>query len=170
VKPALWFLSCLLVAPAQAQAPDLVADLEQRYARSGSRQVTAYLRSNWSSAMVPLYQRTADCAFEAVGLSMKLNRDAHPRVSPALSDSLRLATGKCMSFVLELATPDEIPKYCRSVPSWGAMQTVRELRRRIALIESDALLFASDNGKACHAAYWYELRNSRAGLRVAPRP
>jgi hypothetical protein len=169
VKAALLILSGLLAASAMAQAPDLVVDLEQRLARDGSRQVNAYLRSNWTSKMTPLYQRTADCDFEAIDLTMNLNRGAADRrVALAFVDSLRLATGKCMSFVLERATAEEVPIYCRSIASWTAMQTNRELRRRIASIESDAILRVSEQGKACHAAYWHELRNTRVGLRATP--
>jgi hypothetical protein len=171
VKTALVFLFGLLAASAMAQAPDLVDELAQRLARGGSRQVNAHLKSNWSSKMVPLYQRTADCDFEAIDLTMNLNRGAADRrVAQAFVDSLRLATGKCISFVLERITAEEVPIYCRSIASWTAMQTNRELRRRIASIESDALLRASEQGKACHAAYWHELRNTRVGLRATAPP
>jgi hypothetical protein len=35
-------------------------------------------------------------------------------------------------------------------------------------LEADDMLYASPRGKACHAAYLYELQNTRVGLRVAP--
>jgi hypothetical protein len=48
------------------------------------------------------------------------------------------------------------------------MQTVRELRRRIAAIESDESLRSSPSGKSCRAAYAYELQNTRVILKSAP--
>jgi hypothetical protein len=161
-------LLCLIAEPAAAQDNALVADLEQRLMRNGRQPVYAHLRSNWSATMVPLNQLTTGCEFDAVELSVKLDRGAEGKVAQALGDSIRTATGNCMGFVLSQLMREEIPKYCRSVAAWTSMRTVRELRRRIAMIEADEALRNGELGKACHAAYWHELRNTRVGLRVAP--
>jgi len=50
------------------------------------------------------------------------------------------------------------------------MQTVRELRCRIAAIEADDLLSASAIGKSCRVAYIYELENTRVVVKSASRP
>jgi hypothetical protein len=50
------------------------------------------------------------------------------------------------------------------------MQTVRELRRRIAAIEADDFLSASAIGKPCRAAYIYELDHTRVVVKSASRP
>jgi hypothetical protein len=64
-----------------------------------------------------------------------------------------------------MATPAEVPRFCGSVSSWGAAQTARELRRRIAAIDGDELLRASRRGQTCRAAYVYELENTRVVVR-----
>ena len=156
--------------PVAAIAPDpLVANLEQRLAAGGVEKVNAYLVDHWSSAMVPLNRKTSTCDLPAVRLAVRLNRSVDARAVQAHRESLRDAVGDCTVFVLALASRDEVLKYCSSAPSWTVMQTVRELRRRIAAIESDELLRESANGKACRAAYMYELNNSRVGLKTVPR-
>jgi len=156
--------------PVAAIAPDpLVANLEQRLAAGGVEKVNAYLVDHWSSAMVPLNRKTSTCDLPAVRLAVRLNRSVDARAVQAHRESLRDAVGDCTVFVLALASRDEVLKYCSSAPSWTVMQTVRELRRRIAAIESDELLRESVNGKACRAAYMYELNNSRVGLKTVPR-
>jgi hypothetical protein len=146
-----------------------VADLERRLAGGGVEKVNAYLSGHWSSAMIPLNQQTADCEFQAVGLAIRLSRSADARAAGAHTDALRAAVGKCTAFVLALATPLEVRKICSSVASWSVMQTVRELRRRIAAIEADEGLRSSPDGAACRAAYLDELHNTRVVLRRAPQ-
>ena len=166
-------LAALLSAsafPVAATAPDsLVANLEQRLSAGGVEKVNAYLVDHWSSAMVPFNQKTSKCDLPAVRLAVRLNRSIDTRAVLAHRESLRDAVGNCTVFVLALAFREEVPKYCSSAPSWTVMQTVRELRRRIAAIESDELLRESVNGKACRAAYLYELNNTRVGLKAVPR-
>jgi hypothetical protein len=159
-------LAGLSIPAAAADAP--LADLERRLALGGVEKTNAHLVANWSAAMTPLNQLTADCEFQAVGLALRLSRAADAKAVPAHTDALRAAVGKCTSFVLALAAPQEVPKLCSSVASWGVMQTVRELRRRIATIEADAALRASPNGAACRAACLDELHNTRVVLRGAP--
>jgi hypothetical protein len=159
-----------VVVPAFAGVSDaLVADLEKRLASGGVDKVNAYLIGRWSTAMVPLNQQTADCEFQAVGLAVRLSRGADARSAQAHTDALRAAAGKCTAFVLALAAPQDVPRYCSSVASWTVMQTVRELRGRIAAIEADEVLRSSPGGAACRAAYLDELHNTRVVLRRAPQ-
>ena len=153
-----------------AAAPDsLVQELEQRLAANGVDKVNVYLAGHWASAMIPLNRKTSDCELRAVSLAVRLSRGTDARAAGAHSESIREAVGTCTAYVLALATPEEVPKYCSSVASWTVMQTVRELRRRIAAIESDEVLRSSARGKACRAAYLYELQNTRVVLKSAPR-
>lgn len=159
------------VAPAAAATPDsLIPEIEQRLAAQGADKVNAYLAGDWVSAMLPLNRRAAGCELRAVKLAVRLSRSANARAAQAHVDSLREAIGTCMVYVLTLATREEIPRYCSSVASWSVMQTVRELRRRIAAIEADDLLSASAIGKSCRAAYIYELENTRVVVKSASRP
>lgn len=170
LRAVLPWVQSAIVFPVAAAAPDsLVADLETRLATNGVENVNAYLVDHWSSAMVPLNQKTTTCDLRAVRLAVRLGRGRDARATQAHRESLRAAVGSCTVFVLALATREEVPVYCSSVSSWTVMQTVRELRRRIAAIESDELLAASLNGKSCRAAYLYELENTRVGLKTVPR-
>ena len=168
-------LACFLAAaiiPRAFAAPDsLVQDLEHRLAAGGVEKVNAYLGNQGSSAMDSLNHRVANCELQAVSLAIRLSRGSDVQAVTAHGESLRAAVGHCTGFVLALATPQEIPKFCRSVESWTITQTARELRRRIAAIESDAVLRASPRGKACRAAYQDEFHNTRVVLRrMAPDP
>ena len=170
MRAVLVALLSAVASPVLATAPDsLVASLEQRLNAGGVERVNAYLVDHWSSAMVPFNQKTGKCDLPAVRLAVRLNRSIDTRAVQAHRESLRDAVGNCTVFVLALASREEVPKYCSSAPSWTVMQTVRELRRRIAAIESDDLLRESVNGKACRAAYLYELNNTRVGLKTVPR-
>ncbi len=157
------------VAPAHASVPDtLLPELEQRLAGSGVDAVNAYLNTHWAAAMAPLNQRTADCDLQAVSLAIRLGRGGNPaRAVQAHGESLRAASGGCTRFVLALATPAEIVRYCRSQAGWGPAQTARELRRRIGAIDADEQLRNSRRGQACKAAYLYELNNTRVVVRRA---
>lgn len=162
------WLALAVIPLVAAAAEPLVADLERRLAQGGVDRTNAHLITNWSTGMLPLNRQTADCEFQAVGLALRLSRGADAKAAPAHTDALRAAVGKCTAFVLALAAPQEVPKLCSSVASWGVMQTVRELRKRIATIEADAALRASQNGAACRAACLDELHNTRVVLRRAP--
>lgn len=169
MRAALASLLALITLPVAAAAPDtLIPELEQRLAAGGVDKVNAYLASHWASAMIPLNRKAADCEDRALRLAVRLSRSKNARASRVHIDSIREAVGNCTVYVLALATRDEVPKYCSSVASWTVMQTVRELRRRIAAIEADELLRASPNGKSCRAAYLYELQNTRVGLKSVP--
>lgn len=164
---ATW-LAALTIPAAAADA--LLPDLERRLALGGVEKTNAHLSANWSTAMLPLNQQTAACEFQAIGLALRLSRGADAKAAPAHTDALRAAVGQCTAFVLALAAPQDVPKLCSSVASWGVMQTVRELRRRIATIEADVALRASPNGAACRAACLDELHNTRVVLKSAPTP
>lgn len=155
--------------PARAGAPDtLLPELEQRLAGGSVDALNAYLNTHWAAAMTPLNQRTADCDLRAVSLAMRLGRGGSPaRAVQAHGEALRAASGGCTRFVLALATPAEVSRYCRSQAAWGPAQTARELRRRIAAIDTDEQLRASRRGQACKAAYLYELNNTRVVVRRA---
>ncbi|MFI4930713.1 MAG: hypothetical protein ACHP83_10775 [Burkholderiales bacterium] len=152
-----------------AASDPLLTELEQRLARSGVEPVNVYLNSHWASAMAPLNQKTASCELHAVSLAVKLSRSSNAKAVQAHGEALRAAAGGCARFVLAMVSPSEVPRYCASVASWGAAQTARELRRRIGDIDADDLLRASQRGRACRAAYVYELENTRVVVkRAAP--
>ena len=158
--------------PATALAADaLVAELEQRLAGAGVESVNDYLSAHPGAAMARLNRETASCELQAVSLAIRLARGANARAVQAHEESLRAASGRCARFVLALVLAADVPRVCASPDSWGAAQTARELRRRIAAIDADKLLRATAQGQACQAAYLYELNNTRVTLRVAsPAP
>ncbi|HEX6018953.1 MAG TPA: hypothetical protein VFZ28_12720 [Burkholderiaceae bacterium] len=155
-----------------ARAADaLLPDLEQRLAHGGADAVNAHLVAHWPGAMVPLGRRTAACELHAVSLTVRLARSRNARAVQVHREALRSASGDCARFVLAMATLTEVPTYCGSLSAWGPAQTARELRRRIADIDTDELLRASQRGRTCRAAYVYELENTRVVVRrSAPRP
>ncbi|HET7526560.1 MAG TPA: hypothetical protein VFK10_11515 [Burkholderiaceae bacterium] len=163
-----WATVSLWARHAVAAEP-LLADLEQRLSRGSANAVNAHLVAHWSSAMEPLNRKAAACELHAVSLSVRLARSSNARAVAAHGEALRAATGSCARFVLAMATPAEVPGYCASVVSWGVVQTARELRRRIAGIDADDVLRASQRGQACRAAYVYELEHTRVVVkRAAP--
>jgi len=170
MRAALVSILAAITFPAAANAPDtLVPELEKRLTVGGVEKVNAYLASHWASAMIPLNRKAATCDTRAVRLAVRLSRSRDARTAAAHTDSIREALGICTGFVLSLVTREEVPKYCASVASWTVMQTVRELRRRIAAIESDDLLRAAPNAESCRAAYLHELQTTRVVLKAAPR-
>ncbi len=158
--------------PGSALAADpLVAELEQRLASAGVESVNDYLSAHADAAMARLNRQTASCELQAVSLALRLARGANVRAVQAHEESLRAASGRCARFVLALVSAAEIPRVCASQAAWGAAQTARELRRRIAEIDADKLLRGTEQGQACRAAYLDELKNTRVTLRVAsPSP
>jgi hypothetical protein len=168
---ALWGAAATLPCVALAADP-LVAELEQRLASTGVEVVNGYLMHAQSdAAMARLNRKTASCELHAVSLAIRLARGANARAIQAHEESLRAATGRCARFVLALVSAAEVPNVCASQATWGAAQTARELRRRIADIDADKLLRTTAQGQGCRAAYLYELKNTRVTLRVAsPRP
>jgi len=165
---------CVAAAlPCTALAADpQLADLEQRLTRGGVESVNEYLNEPPGAArMSRLNRQTASCELPAVSLAVRLARSANARAVQAHEESLRAASGRCTRFVLALVSAAEVPRVCASQPFWGAAQTARELRRRIADIDADRLLRGTEQGQACRAAYLYELKNTRVTLRVAsPSP
>ena len=118
-------------------ADKLVAELEQRLARSNVDAVNAHLVAHWSSAMVPLHQQTAACQRPALNLTVRLSRGRHAGAAGAHGDALRAAAGRCLEDVMALLTMAEVPRLCTSMASWGPATAARELRRRIAAIDAD---------------------------------
>ena len=151
-----------------AGADLLVRELEQRYTRDGADAVNEHLVAHWDSAMAPFALQAAACDLQAVSLAIRLSRGGNQRAVLAHTDALRAATGRCARFVLALAPPDEIARYCASVDAWSAARMARELRRRIAEIDADPLLRSGPRGQACRAAYVYEFQNTRVTLKAAP--
>jgi hypothetical protein len=159
------FASCL--APSARAFEPVTPALEQRLRQSGVEAVNDHLSAN-AFDLALLHRDTEGCAARAVGLTIQLSRGPRSKTTEAHLDSLRTALGRCTGLVLSLVSAAEVPKVCASVASWTVMQTVRELRRRMRLIEADEALRASPNGKACSAACLHELKTTRAGLRASP--
>jgi hypothetical protein len=156
----------MLSWPALAADP-LVADLDQRLASAGVESVNDYLSAHPEAALPRFNRMTASCELHAVSLALRLARGANAQAVQAHEESLRAASGRCTRFVLALASAAEVPRVCASQAAWGAAQTARELRRRIADIDADKLLRATAQGQACQAAYLHELKTTRVTLRVA---
>jgi CelD/BcsL family acetyltransferase involved in cellulose biosynthesis len=171
LKSALCSLAlCGVVAlvPCTALAADaLVTELEQRLASAGVESVNDHLSAHPDSAMSRFNRKTASCELQAVSLAIRLARGANARAVQAHEESLRAASARCARFILALVSAADVPRVCASQAAWGAAQTARELRRRIADIEADKLLRGTAQGQACRAAYLYELKNTRVTLRVA---
>lgn len=152
--------------PALAAASEsLVPDLEQRLTRGGVEAVNAYLSGHGGAAMSALNEKAAACDLSAVSLAVRLSRSRNAAASRSHVAALRAAAGRCPGFVLALARPAEIPRFCGSLPQWSAVQTARELRRRMAAIDADHVLRANRRGQTCRAAYLYELQNTRVVVR-----
>lgn len=163
-------VALLLVSSTALSSESLVSHLEQRLQANGPEKVNADLATQ-PSHMAELNQRTADCEPRAVALAVKLTRSNNAKAAERHQESLRIAAGACGEYVLSLLSLKEVPQICASVPSWTATQTARELRRRIKQIEADESLRSSEKGRACSAAYRFELENTRVGIRVGrPAP
>lgn len=162
-----------VVLPMSAHAEDsLVAELEQRLSIAGVESVNDHLSTPENAALLSrLNRQTTSCDLHAVSLAIRLARGANERAVQAHQESLRAAGGRCARFVLALVPAADVPRVCASQADWGAARTARELRRRITAIDADSLLRSTAQGRACRAAYLYELKNTRVTLRVAsPRP
>lgn len=143
----------------------VTADLEQRLRQSGVEAVNDHLSAN-DFDLALLHRDTEGCAARAVRLTLELSRGRHSVTTQAHTDTLRTALGRCTGLVLSLVSRTEVTKVCASATSWTVMQTVRELRRRMRIIEADEALRASPRGQACSAACLHELETTRVGLRV----
>lgn len=154
------------VVPAMAlSAEPLVIDLERRVQQAGADAVNLHLAER-PFDLALLHRDTEACDLRTVSLVVELSRARRSRTTDAHTDALRTALGRCTGFVLALLAPHEVPKFCASVASWTIMQTVRELRRRMRIIEADEVLRTSRRGKDCSAACLYELKNTRVGLQA----
>jgi hypothetical protein len=156
----------LAILPTGAMASNgPVAQLEQRLRTDGVDGVNTYL-SGQSSVMADLGQRTADCDTQAIALAVALSRGKNAKATEAHREALRIAVGTCTENVLSLLSLTEVPKVCAAAASWTMTQTARELRRRMRAIDTDAALRSTERGKACGAAYLFELEHTRVGIRV----
>lgn len=157
-----------LAWPLAAAADDaLVERLEQRLASHGADALNAELRGNGGVALDELKRRAAACEFAAVSLAVRLGRTRDARALRTHTEALREANGHCTRYVLALLRPDEITRYCGSLPHWSPAQTARELRRRMSDIDADAVLRGTASGRACKAAYLHELQTTRVVVRRA---
>jgi hypothetical protein len=160
-------LSASGLAPAAASIDPVTAELEQRLRRQGVEAVNDHLAAE-PFDLALLHRDTEGCVARAVRLTLALSRGSHSPTTDAHLDSMRTALGRCTGLVLSLTTLAEVPKICASVASWTVMQTVRELRRRMRIIEADERLRTSPNGRACSAACQHELQTTRAGVLASP--
>ena len=161
-------LAAAVLPGAVVASETLVRELEQRLSAQGVDEVNAYLGTQGSANLVTLHRSTTGCDLHAVSLSIQLGRGSSSKTVDAHREALRVAVGSCTAFVLALLSPNEVPKVCASAASWTVTQMARELRRRIKSLDADETLSASPRGKACRAAYLYELQNTRVGLRIGP--
>jgi len=109
--------------------------------------------------------RASNCDLAALADVIEIVRTSDPTVSRLQLEAVRLANGRCPRFVVAVAFPHEIQRFCAAPESLTAVQTARELRRRIAMLKDDEVLHAAAAGRACRAAYEYELKNTRVVLR-----
>jgi hypothetical protein len=116
-------------------------------------------------AKLALSARARNCELEAVGETIDVIRYSDPATTRSHVETIRHAVGHCTRFVLAVALPDEVRRFCSVPDSLTAVQMARELRRRIAAIESDKLLRSSTPGQACRSAYAHELKTRRVVLR-----
>jgi hypothetical protein len=112
-------------------------------------------------------QRAEQCELAAVSAALQWSRSAG--ADDRILDALRVAAGTCTRFVLALVAEHEVPRVCASLDHWSAAHTARELRRRIAAIESDRLLSSTGVGRSCRSAYLHELKTTRVVLRSMRR-
>lgn len=109
--------------------------------------------------------RASQCDLAALAEVIDIVRSSEASAVRLQLEAVRLANGRCPRFVMAVAQPDEIVRFCSAPESLTAVQTARELRRRMALLEQDELLRSADAGRACRAAYERELKTTRVVLR-----
>lgn len=147
----------------------VTAALEQRLKQLGVEAVNEHLALDANAFDLALLHRdTEGCVTRAVALTVELSRGRPSATAEAHTDSLRTALGRCPGLVLSRVSASEVPKVCSAVASWTLMQTVRELRRRMRLIEADEALRNSSRGKACSESCLHILKTTRVGLQASP--
>lgn len=120
----------------------------------------------------PEWQRTlraSQCDLDALSETIEIVRSSDAAGARLPLEAVRLAGGRCPRFVVALAQPQEIRRFCAAPESFTAVQSARELRRRMALLDQDELLRTSAAGRACRAAYEHELKTTRVVLRPKAR-
>ena len=155
-------LATTLVAPAAS------AQNEKRAKKPSRPSPSSEARSEESS--VPgRTERASNCDLAALSETIELHRRAEPDAARAQLEAIRLAVGKCTSFVLALAYAEEIRQFCAAPETYSAARTAREVRRRIAALDTDEVLKSSKAGQSCQAAYRHELKTTRVVLRPASK-
>ena len=155
-------LAAALVAPTASAQNEKRAKKPPR--SSPSREARAV-----ESSVPGRTERASNCDLGALSETIELHRRAEPDAARAQLEAIRLAVGKCTSFVLALAYAEEIRKFCAAPETYSAARTARELRRRIAALDTDEVLKSSKAGQSCQAAYRYELKTTRVVLRPASK-
>lgn len=113
--------------------------------------------------------RASQCDLDALSETIEIVRGSDAAGARLQLEAVRLAGGRCPRFVVALAQPHEIRRFCAAPESLTAVQSARELRRRMALLDQDDLLRAAASGRACRAAYEHELKTTRVVLRPKAR-
>lgn len=109
--------------------------------------------------------RASQCDLAALSETIDIVRSSDAATVRLQLEAVRLANGRCPRFVVAVALLHEIPRFCAAPESLTAVQTARELRRRISALEQDEMLRAAGAGRACRAAYERELKTTRVVLR-----
>ena len=114
-------------------------------------------------------ERASTCDLAALSEAIELHRRADADAARAQLEAIRMAVGQCTGFVLALAYAEEIRQFCAAPEIYSAAHAARELRRRIAALDTDEVLVSSTAGQNCQAAYKHELKTTRVVLRPASK-
>jgi hypothetical protein len=154
-----------MLLPAVMLAASSAAAVDGKPKKVPRRMQPATEASSEPNAMPGRTERASACDLAALSETIELRRVAEPTAARAQLEAIRIATGQCTRFVLAVANRDEIRKFCAAPETYSAARTARELRRRIAAIDSDEGLRTSVAGQTCQASYKHELRTTRVMLR-----
>ena len=154
---------CAALSLSAVAATDIVAELRFRLERDGLQAVNSYLSAHWESAMEPLARKVEQCDAKAMQLALQLHRGTNAETAQAHGESLSLAVGRCPAKLLPLIPPSEVTQYCSVGGTIPDSRLNREIDRRIQGIVANAPLRASQNGRACVAAYKAEAQRSALG-------
>jgi hypothetical protein len=155
--------TCAALALSAVAATDIVAELSSRLERDGLEAVNAYVSGRWESVMGPLARKVEQCDAKAMQLALQLHRGTNAEATQAHAESLSLAVGRCPAKLLPLIPPSEIAQFCSVAGTVPESDLKREIDRRIRGIGANALLNASQNGRACVAAYKAEAQRAALG-------
>src|SRR5262249_4187024 len=71
LRAALALLLVAIALPVAAESDQLVPELEQRLATGGVDKVNVFLASHWTTAMIPLNRKAANCEQPALSLAVR---------------------------------------------------------------------------------------------------